>query len=207
MIRTRCWKLPCVCVRRSPSRPSICSSTANQLFKLAKQYAPEDKAAKKERITAQAKERLAASKAGKKWEASGKKPMTIKFGLNHVTELVEQKKATLVAIAHDVEPIELVVWLPGLCRKMDIPYCIVKGKARIGQVVHKKSSAVMAFTDIDASDKKAFADISGICKEYFNNDEKSRRTWGGGALGRKSTMSKEAKEAAIAKEAAKKILA
>ena len=37
-------------------------------------------------------------------------------------------------IAHDVDPIELVVWLPALCRKMNVPYCIVKGKARLGQV-------------------------------------------------------------------------
>ena len=45
-----------------------------------------------------------------------------------------QGKAQLVVIAHDVDPIELVIWLPALCRKMGIPYCIVKGKARLGQV-------------------------------------------------------------------------
>ena len=39
-----------------------------------------------------------------------------------------------MVIAHDVDPIELVIWLPALCRKMGIPYCIVKGKARLGQV-------------------------------------------------------------------------
>lgn len=39
-----------------------------------------------------------------------------------------------MVIAHDVDPIELVVWLPALCRKMEIPYCIVKGKARLGTV-------------------------------------------------------------------------
>ena len=26
--------------------------------------------------------------------------------------------------------VQLVVWLPALCRKMGVPYCIVKGKAR-----------------------------------------------------------------------------
>jgi hypothetical protein len=45
-----------------------------------------------------------------------------------------QKKSQLVVIAHDVDPIELVVWLPALCRKMEIPYCIVKGKSRLGAV-------------------------------------------------------------------------
>jgi len=39
--------------------------------------------------------------------------------------------AQLVVIAHDVDPIELVVWFPALCRKIEVP-CIVKGKARLG---------------------------------------------------------------------------
>jgi large subunit ribosomal protein L7Ae len=46
-----------------------------------------------------------------------------------VTTLVENKLAKLVIIAHDVDPIELVVWLPQLCRKQKVAYCIVKDKA------------------------------------------------------------------------------
>ena len=51
-------------------------------------------------------------------------------------------------IAHDVNPIELVVWLPALCRKMGVPYCIIKGKVRLGCVavtpneLHVKSQKV-----------------------------------------------------------------
>jgi ribosomal protein L7Ae-like RNA K-turn-binding protein len=37
-----------------------------------------------------------------------------------------------VVIAHDVDPIELVVWLPALCRKMEVPCAIVKGKFFLG---------------------------------------------------------------------------
>lgn len=59
-------------------------------------------------------------------ESEKKKPLVVKFGLNHVTTLVESGKAQLVVIAHDVDPIELVVWLPALCKKMGVPYCIVK---------------------------------------------------------------------------------
>ena len=50
----------------------------------------------------------------------------MKYGLNHVTQLVESGKAQLVCIAHDVDPIELVLWLPALCKKQGVPYCIVK---------------------------------------------------------------------------------
>ena len=36
-----------------------------------------------------------------------KKPLQLKYGLNHITALVEQKKTSLVVIAHDVDPIEV----------------------------------------------------------------------------------------------------
>ena len=38
----------------------------------------------------------------------------------------------MVVIAHDVDPIELVVFLPALCRTIGVPYCIIKGKAGLG---------------------------------------------------------------------------
>merc|ERR1719362_2705442 len=89
-----------------------------------------------------------------KQEVKTKKPQVIKFGLNHVTKLIEDKKAKLVVIAHDVDPIELVLWLPQLCRKKDVPYCIIKGKGRLGQLVHQKAASCVAFTAVNAEDKK-----------------------------------------------------
>ncbi len=62
-------------------------------------------------------------------QSEKKKPVVVKFGINHITTLVEEGKAQMVAIAHDVDPIELVVWLPALCKKMGVPYCIVKARA------------------------------------------------------------------------------
>ena len=35
-----------------------------------------------------------------------------RYGLNHVTYLIEQSKAQFAVIAHDIDPVELVVWLP-----------------------------------------------------------------------------------------------
>ena len=109
-------------------------NTASQTFKLLNKYKPETKAEKKERLLKEA----TAKEEGKKKEDVSKKPYTIKYGLNHVVGLIENKKATLVLIPNDVDPIELVIFLPALCRKMSVPYAIVKGKARLGVVVHKK---------------------------------------------------------------------
>lgn len=89
---------------------------------------------KKDRLV---KEATAVKDGGKKEDVS-KKPYTVKYGLNHVVGLIENKKTSLVLIPNDVDPIELVVFLPALCRKFGVPYAIVKGKARLGTVVHKK---------------------------------------------------------------------
>lgn len=75
-------------------------------MKLLSGYAPEKPAEKKQRLLAAAE----AKKNGKKVDS--KKPVVLKYGLNHITTLVENKEAKLVVIAHDVDPIELVIFLP-----------------------------------------------------------------------------------------------
>lgn len=86
---------------------------ATDVFKLLMKYRPETRAAKRDRIQKLAEKAVKDPKA--KVEPSKKEP-TVYFGLKHITSLVENKKAKLVLIASDVDPIELVVWLPALCR-------------------------------------------------------------------------------------------
>ncbi|XP_068695871.1 large ribosomal subunit protein eL8-like [Montipora capricornis] len=156
--------------------------TATQLFKLMHKYRPETKAEKKARLTAKAEK-----KAEGKEEPVGKKPFFIKYGLNHVTSLVENKKAQLVIISHDVDPIELVVWLPALCRKMGVPYCIVKCKARLGKVVHKKTATALCFTAVRSEDKNNFNNLCEAVKTNYNEKfDEIRKQWGGGILSKKT---------------------
>merc|ERR1712013_453042 len=84
--------------------------TATQLFKLLDKYRPETKQAKKERL----RERAAARAEGKE-DAPTKRAPVVRHGVNDVTTLVEKKKAQLVVIANDVDPIEMVMFLPALC--------------------------------------------------------------------------------------------
>merc|ERR1719203_467845 len=126
---------------------AIDKNQAANVLKLCKKYMPETREAKKNRLMEMAQQK----KAGE--EAKTKKPVVLKYGLNHVTTLVENKTAKLVIIAHDVEPIELVCWLPALCRKKDVAYCIIKGKGRLGQLVHKKAASCVAITAVKQEDK------------------------------------------------------
>ena len=130
---------------------------SKKLFKILEKYAPETKKEKKERLKNEAKEKVKG-----KDKKDGKKPVSLKCGLNHVTYLVEQKRAKLVLIAADVDPIETVVFLPSLCKTMDIPYAIVSSKARLGSLVGKKTSTCLALTDF----KENAAELENYCKNF-----------------------------------------
>ena len=153
---------------------------AREVFALLNKYKPESAADKKARI----KEAAQAKAAGESAKDS-KKPMYVQFGLNHVTTLVERKKAKLVVIANDVAPIELVVWLPTLCRKMDVPYCIVKSKSKLGQLVDKKTATCVAITAVGKSDTHKLDSIADMCKQAYNDNTDALKVWGG-EIGRAS---------------------
>jgi len=174
--------------------------TASQLFKLLLKYRPESALQKKKRLQAKAE-----AKVAKKEVKSTPRPNTVRCGANTVTKLVEQKKAQLVVIAHDVDPIELVLYLPALCRKMGVPYCIVKGKARLGLLVRRKTCSSLALTNVDAGDSTNFNKIVEVIKTNFNDrSDEIRRHWGGGLLGSKSAARISKLEKARAKELAQK---
>jgi large subunit ribosomal protein L7Ae len=141
---------------------------ASSLLKLLAKYSPETKKDKKTRLQKEAETKVA---AGADKAKKGPKPIVLKFGLNHVTELVESEKAKLVIIAHDVDPIEMMIFLPALCRKKGIPFAFVKGKARLGKLVHQKTATCVALTEVKKED---FQDLELLSKnfrtQYNEND-------------------------------------
>jgi len=170
---------------------------ATEVFKLLTKYTPETKQDKKVRIRG-----LAEAKANGESVQQGKPGPVIKYGLKHVTTLIESGKAQLVVIAHDVNPIELVIWLPALCRKMGVPFCIVKGKGRLGTLVHQKNAAVLCLTEVNKEDKHKLESLRTSFTETFNNTVE--RKWGGGIMGLKTQKRLEIRDKALAAEAAKK---
>lgn len=43
--------------------------------------------------------------------------------------------------------LQIVIFLPALCRKMGVPYCIIKSKARLGAVVRRKTCTTVCLND------------------------------------------------------------
>jgi len=174
---------------------------ASNLFRLLSKYRPESAAEKKKRLTDKA-----AAESKNQDVQEGSKPKNIKYGLNHITNLIETKKAKLVIIAHDVDPIELVIWLPALCRKMDVPYCVVKGKARLGQLVFKKTATCLAVTEVEKTDLNKLEQLTSSFRTMYNDATGDRRKWGGGIMGVKAQHVIKTREKAKAREAAKAAL-
>jgi len=174
-------------------------ATAVQLFKLLSKYRPESPQEKNLRL-----KKLAEAKTKDPKAPEPKKPILLKYGLNNVTTLIEKKKAKLVVIAHDVDPIETVVWLPALCRKMDVPYAVVKSKSRLGALVHQKTATCVALVDVNKDDTNVFTNLANTCSESFNKNADLRKQWGGGILSNRSMVALKKKELAVAKESAAK---
>lgn len=80
----------------------FCLFIATNLFRLLDKYRPETKQDRKARLKARAEARA----AGKE-DAPTKRALAVRHGANSVTTLVEKKKAQLVIIANDVDPIEV----------------------------------------------------------------------------------------------------
>jgi len=134
-----------------------------QLDSLFKKYEPETKGEKKERL----REKAAAEQRGEEYKST--RPVVIKYGLNHVTRLIHKKQAKLVVIAKNVDPLELVIWLPTLCFQMDVPYAIVSDKSWLGKFVHMKNATCLCLTGVKPEDSKDFQNVLDKCKSQFND--------------------------------------
>jgi len=175
------------------------SNQAIEVFKFLEKYRPETKVDKKKRLLA-----LAAAQVEGKTVEAPKPPAVLKMGLTHVTALVESKKAKLVLIANDVNPIELVIWLPALCRKMEVPFMIVNNKGRLGSLVHKKNAACLALTRVNKEDEAKLKTLQDSALALFNNNATLLRSWGGQKMGQRTNIRIAAHQAALEAEKLKK---
>ncbi|KAH0576279.1 Ribosomal protein L7a [Spironucleus salmonicida] len=145
-----------------------------EILNFAKKYIKETREERKVRIT-----KMAETKTKIPAKAS------VISGINEVTNLIEKKKAKLVLIANDVDPIELVMWLPSLCHKMQIPYAIIRSKSELGALAGLKTCAVLAIDEIRSEDTAALRSITDkIAVEV--NYEKTIKNHGGNTLSLRS---------------------
>lgn len=159
---------------------------ARQALQFLSNYKPETREAKKQRLRAEAEKKA----KGEAVEVS-KGPAALKFGLNEVVKAIERKTARLVVMAHDVDPIELIVYLPALCKKMDVPYMIIKSQDRLGKLVYQPTASCVALTEVRKEDRDAFNQLVSSVRGAFNERfSELTRNWGGGQVSRRSLQAR-----------------
>lgn len=124
-------------------RTEVSRELNNEIMSLARKHATETKEERKNR--------LADNAANNK---DTKAPACVVTGVSAVTRAVENagsgkhNEAKLVVIADDVDPLELVMFLPALCHTKDVPFAIVRSKAELGKLCHVKTCSCIAFTTV-----------------------------------------------------------
>jgi large subunit ribosomal protein L7Ae len=154
-------------------------NTATQLFKLLNKYRPDTKQEKKVRLLA---------------------------AVTATAEDKDKEKVGYIAFCFPIyraliPVLELVVFLPALCRKMGVPYAIAKGKARLGTVIYKKTAAVVAIQEVKSEDQRELATLVSAAKAnlyvfsfqdaiilvrvlitFFRSTDEAGRQWDGGIV-------------------------
>ncbi|MEM1966617.1 MAG: 50S ribosomal protein L7Ae [Nitrososphaerota archaeon] len=81
----------------------------------------------------------------------------IRKGVNEVIKSVERGQAKLVVIAENVDPPEVVAFLPSLCEEKKIPYIYVPTKEELGKAAGLEVSA-SSVAVIDLGEAKTYFD-------------------------------------------------
>ncbi|MCL4323604.1 MAG: 50S ribosomal protein L7Ae [Candidatus Thermoplasmatota archaeon] len=77
----------------------------------------------------------------------------IKKGTNEVIKSIERGESKLVVIAEDVNPPEVVYFIPKLCEERKVPFAYVKTRAELGSKVAISSTASVSVTDIGKNEE------------------------------------------------------
>ncbi|MCL4350888.1 MAG: 50S ribosomal protein L7Ae [Candidatus Thermoplasmatota archaeon] len=91
----------------------------------------------------------------------------IKKGTNEVIKTIENGTSKLVVISEDVNPPEVVYFLPKLCEERKVAFAYVKNKSDLGARVGIGSAASISIVDFGKNDelyKQITSELSEIGK-------------------------------------------
>ncbi len=90
-----------------------------------------------------------------------------KKGTNEVIKSIERGESKLVILAEDVNPPEVVYFIPKLCEERKVPFAYVKTRADLGSKVAISSAASISITDLGKSEelyKEITSELTNLSK-------------------------------------------
>lgn len=93
------------------------------------------------------------------------------IGTNEVTKAIERNEASLVVIAGDVSPEEIVMHIPALCEERDVPYTYVPEREELGLAAGiNVQSATVAITSPGSAEDDV-EDVAQKSTELLEKEE------------------------------------
>ncbi|MBU4300302.1 MAG: 50S ribosomal protein L7Ae [Nanoarchaeota archaeon] len=89
----------------------------------------------------------------------------IRKGVNETTKAIERGIAKLVVVAMDVQPEEIVMHIPALCKEKKAPYIFVESKEELGKAVGLEVSTASVAVVEEGRGKKNVDEVIERIKE------------------------------------------
>ena len=89
----------------------------------------------------------------------------IRKGVNETTKAIERGIAKLVVVAKDVQPEEIVMHIPALCKEKKAPYIFVESKEELGKAVGLEVSTASVAVVEEGKAKKQVDELVERIKE------------------------------------------
>ncbi len=146
-----------------------------KILDLLKKYSPETKKEKRERL------KLENPKAGAK-------PILLKFGMKHIVELIEGGRLKYCVIATDVDPITTIVFLPTLCKRYNVPYCLVSSQSTLGNLVHQKRTVCVGLEGVRNEDGAELEEVINMSNAVYADKYDEHMKQAGGSAAKKNYL-------------------
>ena len=128
---------------------------------------------------------------------------SIRKGTNECTKAIERGEASLIVIAEDVDPAEIVMHLPTLCQEKKVPFVYVKDKASLGKAagLNVGSSAIAVAKPGSSQNESVIKEISTKMAGKFGFKAPEAKVPAAKPAEKKSAPKKEEKKPDAAKPA------
>ncbi|VVB60400.1 50S ribosomal protein L7Ae [uncultured archaeon] len=90
---------------------------------------------------------------------------SIRKGVNETTKAIERGQAKLVVVAKDVQPEEIVMHIPALCKEKKVPYIFVESKEELGKAAGLEVSTAAVAVVEEGRGKKQVEEVVEKIKE------------------------------------------
>nr|BAS01815.1 ribosomal protein L7a [Amorphochlora amoebiformis] len=90
--------------------------------------------------------------------------------MKDILKNISHRTLKLLFIAKDSSRIDLIIWLPILCKVYNIPFIIMESKSYLGRIVNTRRSVTIGLKSYPHGLKETIEDLIALFKKIYYND-------------------------------------